>query len=102
MRYFVDIRNGELITENEINNYMAPECYYEYSSSGSDGMFIEKWYIGNESFIDFGYTMNDYNLNRIPELRNEFFTSRGIKPICLNIFYVPSKIFKETINKYIE
>ena len=58
-QYYIDNRNGRLITMEEIkreNLQPAPVGYYAYLNSGMEGLYIETWYCGGSQYLDYAYS----------------------------------------------
>lgn len=99
MKYFIDLRQG-LVREDEINlTYLAPELYYEYTENTSN-IFTEKWYIGNDSYLDVSYAMEDIKNEKVQDIRRCMFDKYNTEPIRLCVFYVPSEEYHKTLKHF--
>jgi len=102
MKYYVDCRIGEVVTEKDIDTrFLAPEFYYEYWSNGSKDMIIETWEVSKNEMIDFAYPISEnrpsrFDLNRE---RRSHFEKHGVKPYRLKAYGVPDEWFKEKIEE---
>lgn len=100
MRYYFDRRRNEIVNEDEINiNYLAPEVYYEYCENTFDA-FTEKWYVGNDSYLDIFYTMEDIGNEKVQYIRRYMFDKYNTEPMKLCIFYVPSEEYHKTLKHF--
>jgi hypothetical protein len=92
-RYYVNVRTMEVVCEKDINkNKLAPELYYEYRCGVLENIIIEKWYCGDNKFIDFATsTGNPYK----DKERATHFKMHGVSPLYLKAYTVPPTWFKE-------
>lgn len=103
MKYYVDCRIGELVTEEDIDtNLLAPELYYEYWNNGSEDIIIETWEVSENEAIDFAYPISEKRPNEFDlyRERKDHFEKHGVSPYRLKAYGVPDKWFKEQIEKF--
>ena len=104
-QYYIDNRNGRLITMEEIkreNLQPAPVGYYEYRNSGMEGLYIETWYCGGGQYLDYAYSEETLKDSVIPfyEQRNKHFEAHGVKPVELYSYAVPPSEYESNIKHY--
>lgn len=104
-KYYIDNRNGRLITKKEIkrdNLKPAPVGYYEYRNSGMEGLYIETWYCGGGQYLDYAYSKEALNYSNIPfyQQRNKHFENHGVKPIEISAYAAPPSEYESNIKHY--
>lgn len=104
-QYYVDNRNGRLITTKEIkrdNLSPIPVGYYEYRNSGMEELYIETWYCGYEKYIDYAYSQATLQDSLVPFYvqRQKHFEEHGVKPIELYAYAVPPSEYNDEIEQY--
>lgn len=101
MKYYVDKRIMEVVSEDEIRlDYLAPELYYEYRNNGTEDIITETWQCVN-GLIDFSYQISEcrpkgFDLDKSRELH---FEKHNVNPFRLYAYAVPDKWFKEEIGE---
>lgn len=99
MKYYVDERKMEVVSEKDIDiQFMAPETYYEYACSGDNFSFKEVWYVGDGKRINVHYS-KDEPQDIIVMKRESIFKENGVRPIFLIRFEVPKEIFDDVIQR---
>ncbi|MBO5828841.1 MAG: hypothetical protein J6R59_10390 [Paludibacteraceae bacterium] len=104
-QYYVDNRNGNLITMKEIkqNNLSPiPIGYYQFRNSGMEGLYIETWYCGGGKYLDYAYDIETIRNSWIPFYiqRQSHFEKYGVKMVDLYAYAVPPSEYKSNVEKY--
>ena len=107
MRYFIDTRNNEVITQDMINAFAAPESYYEYSYNMIDGIMTEvyKTYKTKELIVfahSYEKELTDNYRNRIIAERNTFLEKNGltINDVQLVEYRVPYSVYCDVLREF--
>ena len=104
-QYYVDNRNGRLITMKEIkrdNLSPIPVGYYEYRNSRMEEIYIETWYCGDGKYIDYAYSQTTLQDSLVPLYvqRQKHYEEHGVKPIELYAYAVPPIEYNDNIKQY--
>lgn len=107
MRYFIDTRNNEVITQDMINAFAAPESYYEYNYNMIDGIMTEvyKTYKTKELIVfahSYEKELTDNYRNRIIAERNNFLEKNGltINDVHLVEYRVPYSVYCDVLREF--
>ena len=104
-KYYINNRNGNLITTKEIirdNLSSASYDYYEYRTSGMEGVYIETWYCGSGKYLDYAYDIEIIRNSGIPYFiqKQLYFEQHGAKPVELYAYAVPPSKYNSDIEQY--
>lgn len=98
MKYYYDVRTGEVQNENELDiTCMPPEFYFEVCEN-TQNFFIEKWLVGNNSYIDVAYTPEQKIM--ADNIRSSLFEQNNVNPLCITRYTMPKKDFKKLLNEF--
>lgn len=100
MKYYVDIRTMSVVSEDHLNECLAPECYYEYTYTDSD-IITEKYKVEGEKYLDYSYSLND-DKYLIAKKREKHFENNNcdLSKAILVSYTVPKRIYDEVLETH--
>lgn len=91
MRLYWDTFADRMITEKD--EFAPPERYIAYHC-GED-LFIEKWYVGNNQYLEISYTEFDYENGLVGDIRKHLADRNNVKLSRLTEWTIPEKQYRK-------
>lgn len=98
MSHYWDKFTDSIVTE--IEDIAPPERYIRLHKGANDGIYIEKWYIGNRRYLSISYTQAERDMELVDRIRNFYAIKHGVDLLYMVDWIVPEDYFNQLLYEF--
>lgn len=95
---YYDTFEQEIVTEDELNLFAAPERYYKFIKGTQDGVFTERWYCKGNKHLDISYGYLDRENKNVQNIRDIMCKENKVDILYLVSYTIPEQEYNKMID----